>query len=155
MEAGIKIMTVTFCGHAQVSDEAAVRVWLDDVIMQLCQQGVGEFLLGGYGVFDALAAAVVWEAKKQFENITSFLVLPYLDAKPDLSFYDGSLYPPLENVPKQIAIVKRNQWMVNTADIVVAYVLHNWGGAAKTYEYAIQKKKQIICFPNVHVEGSF
>ena len=142
----MKMMTVTFCGHSQVEDEVAVRAWLDEVIRQLCQQGIRKFLLGGYGSFDALAAAAVHQAKARFPDISSLLVLPYLDMKPDLTLFDGSLYPPLENVPKRFAIARRNQWMVDAADIVVAYILHTWGGAAKTYGYAVRKKKRIICF---------
>ena len=106
--------------------------------------------MGGYGAFDALAAAVVYQAKKQFSEISSLLVLPYLDLKPDLVLFDGSLYPPLENVPKRFSIARRNQWMVDESDIVVAYIMHTRGGAAKTYEYAVKKKKRIICFPEAY-----
>ena len=139
-----------FCGHSQVEDGVSVRTWLDEVIRQLCQQGIRKFLLGGYGAFDSLAAAAVYQAKAQFSDISSLLVLPYLDLKPDLLLFDGSLYPPFENVPKQFAIARRNQWMVDEADIVVAYILHTWGGAAKTYEYAVKKKKRIICFSEAY-----
>ena len=34
--------------------------------------------------------------------------------------------------------------MVEQADVVIAYVTHDWGGAAKTLEYAVRKKSQII-----------
>ena len=64
----------------------------------------------------------------------------------DTSPCDSSLYPPLESVPKKLAIVRRNRWMVDQADVVVRYVLHSWGGAATTLEYAKQKKKRIISF---------
>lgn len=141
-------MTVTFCGHAQVENEAAVCIWLDETILKLCREGAKEFLLGGYGHFDALAASAVYRAKAQFGDILSILVLPYPDREFDPAFYDGSVYPPLEHVPRRYAISRRNQWMVERADIVVAYVSHHWGGAAKTYAYAIKKEKQVICFPN-------
>ena len=36
--------------------------------------------------------------------------------------------------------------MVESADVVVAYVLHDWGGAATTLRCAKQKKKQIISY---------
>ena len=38
--------------------------------------------------------------------------------------------------------------MVEAADVVVAYVLHNWGGAATTLQYAKRKKKEIILYEN-------
>ena len=49
-------------------------------------------------------------------------------------------------VPRRFAISYRNRWMVESADVVVAYVLHDWGGAAKTLRYAKQKKKQIVSY---------
>ena len=63
-----------------------------------------------------------------------------------MTLYDYSLYPSLESVPKRYAILKRNEIMVNEADVVVAYVLHDWGGAAKTLGYAMRKRKTVICF---------
>lgn len=36
--------------------------------------------------------------------------------------------------------------MVDEADVVAAYVLHDWGGAAKTLDYAMKKRKTVICF---------
>ena len=60
--------------------------------------------------------------------------------------YDSTVYPPLETVPRRFAISHRNRWMVESADVVVAYVLHDWGGAATTLRCAKQKKKQIISY---------
>ena len=139
-------MTVTFCGHSDVADAAAVQVWLDETITQLCHRGARRFLLGGYGHFDRMAAAAVWQAKTSFPEISSVLVLPYINKKADMTFYDYSLYPSLESVPKRYAILKRNQSMVDEADIVVAYVLHDWGGAVKTLDYAMRKGKTVIRF---------
>ena len=36
--------------------------------------------------------------------------------------------------------------MVESSDVLVAYVLHDWGGAATTLRCAKQKKKQIISY---------
>ena len=45
-------------------------------------------------------------------------------------------------------LLKRNRYMVDKADYVVAYITHGWGGAAQTLEYAKQKKKSIIYYTN-------
>ena len=50
-----------------------------------------------------------------------------LNTARDVSGYDSTVYPPLENVPHRFAISHRNRWMVENADVVVAYVLHDWG----------------------------
>jgi uncharacterized phage-like protein YoqJ len=135
---------VTFCGHGDFYGDEDVKRWLRETVETLILRGADDFLLGGYGGFDACAASVVWAFKKKYPTIRSTLVLPYLDRTVDASKYDGTLYPPLENVPRRYAISRRNEYMVNEADIVVAYVTHGWGGAATTLAYAKRKKKEII-----------
>ena len=139
-------MTVTFCGHGEFYGKEAVVRWLRETVEDLIRRGADDFLLGGYGGFDACAASVVWDLKKKYPAIRSTLVLPYLDRAVDASKYDGTLYPPLEKVPRRFAISKRNEYMVNEANVVVAYVTYGWGGAATTLAYAKRKKKEIIAY---------
>ena len=138
---GVMKMTATFCGHAQISQSADVEKWLYAVTLHLIEQGVNIFYLGGYGAFDSLAAAVLRKQKIQHPEIELILVLAYFDTKRDISGYDSTVYPPLETVPRRFAISHRNRWMVETSDVVVAYVLHDWGGAAATLRCARKKKK--------------
>ena len=99
-----------------------MREWLNNVCIQLIDDGASEFFLGGYGAFDRLCADVLRGLKGRFRHIRLVLVLPYLDS----------------------AILRRNEWMVRRSDVIVAYVLHSWGGAAKTLDYARKKKKIIL-----------
>ena len=147
-------MTVTFCGHRETYDYGPIRSWLDETVEKLIQRGANLFYLGGHGVFDRLAASVVWEQKTKYPQIESILVLPYLDRKVDTKKYDGTTYPPLETVPRRFAILKRNEWMVRESDVLVAYVLYDWGGSAKTLEYALRKKKEIIFYPKQELPRS-
>ncbi len=137
-------MTVTFCGHKNVYQSERVAEQVRQITEELIKEGANEFLLGGYGSFDSIAASVVKSMKQQYPIIRSTLVLPYLDRDYNKDLYDDSVYPPLENVPQKFAITRRNEWMVDQADIVVAYVTHDWGGAAATLKYAERKKKRII-----------
>lgn len=139
-------MIVTFCGHAQISQSEKIEKWLYDVTQKLIEQGATTFYLGGYGAFDSLAASVLREQKKRYPQIELILVLAYLNTGRNTSGYDGTVYPPLETVPRRFAISHRNRWMVESADVVVAYVLRDWGGAAETLRCAKQKKKQIISY---------
>lgn len=139
-------MTVAFCGHAQISQSEKIEKWLYDVTQKLIEQGATTFYLGGYGAFDSLAASVLREQKKRYSQIELVHVLAYLNTGRDTSGYDSTVYPPLETVPRRFAISHRNRWMVESADVVVAYVLHDWGGAATTLRCAKQKKKQIISY---------
>ncbi len=74
-----------------------------DFLLYLCTFYLKDsiFLLGGYGRFDMISAMTVKELKKKYPHITSTLVIPYLTREYDLSLYDDSVYPPLENVPKR------------------------------------------------------
>ena len=140
-------MVVTFCGHKQVENEDQVRQWLENAVDGLIREGADVFYLGGYGGFDRMALSAVNKAKEAHPSVRAILVLPYLDRSMDLDAYDGSIYPPLEKVPRRYAISRRNRWMVDQADVVVAYVIHEWGGAATTLRYAEAKKKTIMRFP--------
>lgn len=143
-------MTVTCCGHSDIYGDEEVRRWLEETVENLILRGADLFYLGGYGGFDRMAASVVWRLKKKYPNVKSILVLPYLDRRMNDDIYDGTTYPPLEKTPRRFAISKRNEWMVAQADVVVAYVTHDWGGAAKTLAYAKRKKKTIINYGKAH-----
>lgn len=135
---------VTFCGHKEIVDTSTVRAAVDEILCGLVAEGADYFLLGGHGGFDSLAAHAVYDLKRDNPQIHSTLVIPYLNRDYDTKLYDDSTYPPLEGVPLKFAISKRNEWMVDQADVVVAYVKHSWGGAAATLRYAESKKKRII-----------
>lgn len=137
-------MIVTFCGHREVREPEKVRKWLYETVEELIREGVDCFYLGGYGQFDFMAADVVREMKDKYPHIRSVLVLPYLDRGYDVSEYDESNYPPLENVPRRYAISRRNEYMVDNADVVIAYVLYSFGGASKTLRYSERKHKRIV-----------
>lgn len=137
-------MTVTFCGHKDIADASKVRTILDEILRGLVAEGADRFLLGGYGGFDSLVAHAVQNLKQQYPEIRSTLVIPYLNREYNTELYDNTTYPPLEDVPMKFAISRRNEWMVDQADVVVAYVTHGWGGAAATLQYAERKNKRII-----------
>lgn len=139
-------MTVTFCGHSEVANYNEVRLWLKSIVEPLISDGADTFYLGGRGGFDRLAAGVMLELKKTYPHIHLVLVLAYLNRETDTEGYDYTLYPELEDVPLRFALSRRNERMVEMSDVVVAYVTHDWGGAAKTLKYANRKKKVIYSF---------
>ena len=137
-------MTVTFAGHGDFHYKEDIKTALYDILENLILEGVDTFYLGGYGNFDILCAETVKKLKEIYPHIKSILVIPYLDKKYNLDLYDETVYPPLENTPLRFAISKRNEWMAENSDIVVAYVNHTWGGAFKMLSYAKRKKRKII-----------
>ena len=139
-------MVVTFCGHRSIyyQDREVIKKRLFEELENLIKQGATEFLLGGYGSFDILCAHIVDALKLKYPHIKSILVIPYLNREYDTRLYDCTEYPPIEKTPLKFAISRRNEYMVNKADVVISYVDHSWGGAATTLDYARRKKKHII-----------
>ena len=138
--------TVTFCGHSRLcaEDVESLKNQLFKETEKLICHGANTFLLGGYGEFDLLCAHVVKSLKQKYPHIMSVLVIPYLNRDYDKSLYDRSFYPSIEDVPPRYAIVERNNYMVDVSDVIIAFVEYGYGGAHRTYRYAVQKGKPII-----------
>lgn len=144
-------MIVTFCGHRDFVETAEAENQLTMFLEKYARENVRLVCYnGGYGNFDYFAAKCVQRMQEQYSNIRNCLVLPYID-QPFLerieifkNHFDETIYPLLESVPRKYAIIRRNEWMVDSADIVIAYVTYSWGGAARTLEYAKRKNKNII-----------
>ena len=143
-------MVITFCGHSNClfCDEEKEKL-KQLLIKEIRKNPTCKFYLGGQGDFDSLCLRTLRELKADFPNIELLFITPYLDnnySKLQLAkyYYDDVIFPPLESVPRKFAILKRNEWMVDSADLVISYVKYSWGGAAKTLEYAKRKKVPII-----------
>ena len=143
-------MIITFCGHSNFSFSDTTKNELKNLLIENIRKNpTCKFYLGGYGDFDSLCLRTLRELKTDFPDIELLFITPYLDnnySKLELAkyYYDDIIFPPIENVPHKFAILKRNEWMVDSADLVIAYVKYSWGGAAKTLEYAKRKKVPII-----------
>ena len=143
-------MIITFCGHSNFSFSDTTKNKLKNLLIEKIRKNpTCKFYLGGYGDFDGLCLKTIRELKHDFPTIEILFITPYLDknySKLELAkyYYDDVIFPPIESVPRKFAILKRNEWMVEQADLVIAYVKYSWGGAAKALEYAKRKKKRII-----------
>ena len=143
-------MIITFCGHSNCLFNNDVKEQLKNILVdEINKNPISKFYLGGYGDFDGLCLRTLRELKHDFLSIEILFITPYLDknySKLELTkyYYDDVIFPPIEIVPRKFAILKRNEWMVEQADLVIAYFKYSWGGAVKTLEYAKRKKKRII-----------
>ena len=134
-----------FIGHRDVSDR--VLPMLSQAVEQhIVEYGVTDFFVGHYGRFDALAASTVKEAKRRHSTVTLTLLLPYHpfhQPMPTPEGFDSTFYPPgMENVPKRLAIVRANRWMIDHASHLIAYVSHPASNARNLLEYALAKKRK-------------
>ena len=149
-------MKITFCGHSNFSFDNTIKEKLKELLLQEIRKNPAcKFYLGGYGDFDSLCLNILKEIKADFPAIELLFITPYLNdnySKLETAklYYDGIIYPPLENVPRRFCISKRNEWMVNEADFLIAFVKYSWGGAAKTLEYAKRKKVEFFNLAELH-----
>ena len=138
-------MVITFIGHSTISNRDELLEKIVKSIMETTSENEKiSFYCGGYGDFDNLSAAACHLAKKERPNSEILFVTPYLKDLTKSEAYDATIYPPLENVPPRYAILKRNEWMVDKADLVIAYVKNMYGGAYKSLIHAKRKEKQVI-----------
>ena len=136
-------MTVTFFGHRDTPD--TVESILERTLIELIERkGARLFYVGNHGSFDSMVLRVLHRLGKTYPDIKCLTVLAYMPSeKGEYAF--GTIFPEgLETVPRRYAIDRRNRWMVNRADVVVAYVRHSAGGAATFCDLALRKRKTVI-----------
>ena len=108
-----------------------------------------EFYIGRNGEFDEFAASVIKRVRKDVDlsNTALILVLPYNSAKIEdyEKYYDEITIPDvLWNLHPKGAIKKKNEWMVEQADLVIGYVEREEGGAYTALKYAKKLEKEVI-----------
>lgn len=133
-----------FIGHREASSEL-LPILKQTIEKHISEYGVTEFVVGGYGNFDHLAAKVVISLKQQYPQITLSLLIPYHPAERPIekpSGFDNTFYPPgMENVPRRLAILRANRYMVDHMDYLIAYAWHPASNARDIVEYA--KKREL------------
>ena len=92
-------MIVTFCGHGKEEYGKEIQKKLYETIEALIKYGADEFLLGGYGNFDLMAAQVVRTLKEKYPHIKSVLVVPYIYRGFDANLYEHSECSSIQNLP--------------------------------------------------------
>jgi hypothetical protein len=70
-------------------------------------------------------------------------VLAYLP-KDNSLISDSILLEGIELIHPRYAISWRNRWMIEHSDYVIAYITHNYGGAARFVNEAERRGKTII-----------
>ena len=137
-------MVCTFFGHKDTPKEIepTLRSTLIDLIEN---KNVNVFYVGNNGNFDTMVRRQL-EDLSQIFPITYSVVLAYLPTeKSKNDNLTNTIYPEdLETVPKRFAISWRNKWMIEQSDIVVTYVTHTYGGAARFQQLAERQAKIVI-----------
>ena len=158
----MKIFTVAFFGHRYIDDMNRVERRLSEFVRDLLGRKESvEFLVGRNGEFDQLVSSSVRIAKREIrdDNNSLTLVLPYPTAEclsnqeSFEAYYDAiELCEESNKMHFKGAIQKRNQCMIDRADLIVVYVNHLSGGAYQAMRYAERKGKRILNLAEV-VDG--
>ena len=137
-------MTVTFFGHSDAPRSIETR--LKTLLIQLIEeQGACLFYVGNHGAFDRIVQSTLALLQKTHPHIQCRIVLAYLPNHQTAASDIATVYPEgLEVVPQRFAISKRNQWMIRHADLVITYVQHDWGNAARYKDMAKRWRKTVI-----------
>lgn len=138
-------MTVTFIGHADAPD--AIRENLKGVITNLIENEAADtFYIGTHGSFDIMSYSITKELTAIYPHVKVFSVLAYMPtSNSTLCDTSDTILPEEVAVASpRFAIIKRNRWMIEKSDTVVAYVKRNIGGASKCRDFSVKKKKRII-----------
>ena len=146
----MKNVVCMFCGHRNVTDKEKMKKIVTEIIIDLIEnKGVDVFLCGGMGDFDDICSQCVGDLKVRYHHIKQYLIIPYMTRKFEESSYKYFMFndvikPDLGNVHPKAAIVKRNQWMVDKSEYIVAFVQREFGGAFNTLKYGIEEGKKIV-----------
>lgn len=146
-----------FIGHREASDNL-LPILQQTIEEHICTNHVTSFIVGYYGGFDRLAAQAVISLKKQYPQITLTLLLPYHPAERPIQTppgFDNSYYPPnMEKVPRRLAIVRANQYIVDRSDYLIAYAWHPASNARNLVEYAEKRGISITNLSDSTGDGS-
>ncbi len=141
-----------FAGHKDIYGNRNIQFALYKKCEELIiKKYVNCFLVGNYGGFDEMASGTVIKLKEKYPHIKLELVLPYTTQKIDrykdmyYKMYDSIIIADVRyETPAKFKILRCNQYMVDNSDFLIAYISHTFGGAAKTYEYALKKGKEVF-----------
>lgn len=146
----------SFSGHRQIyrihSD--ILPKCLSELIDTLIEAGVVRFCSGGATGFDLLAAELVLKKRNEGKHVSLSMILPCRD---QALFWPAELREQYARILSganeveyitdkynQFCMHQRNRRLVDEADILLCYLMHEASGTAYTKNYAVQKKKHII-----------
>ena len=140
---------ISFIGHREIYGCNWENRLAKIITEAIRSNDVVELYIGRNGDFDIMAASVIKRIQRNFDKHKSSLnlVLSYRvnDIEYYEKYYDDIIFPLDTNTHPKAAITKRNQWMIDNSDLLVAYVDPNRkGGALAAFQYAQKQGVEII-----------
>ena len=145
-----EIYRVAFFGHRRIDRLGEIEERLVPILKELIlTKEYVEFYIGRNGEFDEFVASVIKRVQKQTDRQNSVLILTLPYAVKDIEYYadyyDEIVIPDaIGKAHPKGAITLRNRWMADTADLVIAYIEREEGGAYAAVKYADKNNKNVI-----------
>ena len=146
----MNIYRVAFFGHRRIYNIREIEEKLVPILKELIlTREYVEFYIGRNGDFDEFVASVIKRVQKQLDrdNNVMILTLPYTvkDIEYYEDYYDEIVIPDaIGRAHPKAAITLRNRWMVDTADLIIAYIEREEGGAYSAVKYAKKLNKKVV-----------
>ncbi len=146
----MEIYPIALIGHRRIYEYYRLEDRIEQIARDLiCQKEYVEFYVGRNGDFDIMAASAIKRAQRALGHESSSLILvqpyPMKDDAYYEKFYDEMCYPVERTTHPKAAITQRNQWMVDHAQLLIAFVEDGrTGGALTALKYANQKGVPIL-----------
>lgn len=132
----------TFFGHGDCPETKYSNI-LQAIQNLITEKNIITFYVGTQGNFDSLVYRALRNLRADFPQIRIYRVLAYLP-KDNSLISDSILLEGIELIHPRYAISWRNRWMIEHSDYVIAYITHNYGGAARFVNEAKRKGKTVI-----------
>ena len=142
-------MVIAFCGHSEYRENKEDEKRIIEVIKSKIDDRPCDFFLGEYGNFDKFCYNIAKKIKEEKTNVKLVFVTPYIEEiyikkrTEGKNRFDMILYPELEKIPYRYAITHRNRWIVQRAELIIAFVNRKYGGAYAMYKYAKRIGKEV------------
>ena len=146
----MEIYRIAFIGHREILGHYCIEDKIEQIVRDnIRMKEYVEFYVGRNGMFDILVASVIKRVQKAVGHHNSSLILiqPYRMADDQYyeEYYDEVQYPVDVSTHPKAAITKRNRWMIENADLLVAFVEEGRrGGAEAALKYAKKLGRSII-----------
>ena len=135
-----------FIGHRNAPESIYPNI-VSTIEKLIVENGVREFVVGNYGMFDSMVIRALQQTKIKYPNIVLLLLTSYHPSvkkviKPE--GFDDIYYPEgMEFIPYKAAIVRANEMAISRCSYLIAYLKYSTSNTEKFVEYANHKGAMI------------
>lgn len=143
-----------FTGHRELEEDFNENN-LTKRVEELIQQGVKIFYNGGALGFDLTSAEIVLKLKKKYD-VKLVICVPFYGQERRYSLQDKERYKKILKTADEVVILsdeyykgcllRRNDYMIERADCLIAYLKKDFGGTAYTVKKFRAKKGEDIIY---------